>query len=103
MKNQILNFLHEQEERLERIEGHLSMSKTVLNLEELCKLTGLSKSHIYKRTMASTIPHYKQSKHLYFDRLEIEDWLKANRIKTADEIDKEAATYVALGKSGGAR
>ncbi len=103
MENIVLELLQRQEERLKAIEGHLSVSKTVLNLDDVCKLTGLSKSHLYKLTMASKIPHYKQSKHLYFDRLEIEAWLKENRIKTADEIDQEAATYVALGKKGGAR
>lgn len=103
MENIVLDLLQRQEELLEKIEGHLSTPKTVLNLDDVCKLTSLSKSHIYKLTMASKIPHYKQSKHLYFDRLEIEAWLKQNRIKTAEEIDQKGASYVTLGKKGGAR
>ena len=81
------------DERLNKIEGLLSISKTVLNIDEVARLTGLSKSTIYKLTSSGGIPHYKQSKHLYFDRLEIESWLKSNRIKTKEEIEKEALSY----------
>lgn len=103
MESIVLELLQRQEERLIAIEGHLSASKTVLNLDDVCRLTGLSKSHIYKKTMSSQVPFYKQSKHLYFDRLEIEAWLKENRIKTVEEIDQEAANYVVLGKKGGSK
>ena len=81
------------DERLNKIESLLSISKTVLNIDEVARLTGLSKSTIYKLTCSGGIPHYKQSKHLYFDRVEIESWLKSNRIKTKEEIEKEALSY----------
>jgi excisionase family DNA binding protein len=87
-------------ERLTNIESLLSIQKNVLNLDEVCKLTGLSKSHIYKLTCYSKVPFYKQAKHLYFDRAEIENWLKTNRFKGSDELDNEAATYVTLKKKG---
>lgn len=87
-------------ERLTNIENLLCIQKNVLNLDEVCKLTGLSKSHIYKLTCYSRIPFYKQAKHLFFDRLEVENWLKANRFKSTDELDTEAATYVTLKKKG---
>lgn len=103
MDSIVLQLLQRQEERLARIEEHLSTSKDVLNLDDVCKLTGLSKSHIYKKTMSCGIPHYKQSKHLFFDRLEIEFWLKQNRIKTTEQIDKESTSYVTLNKKGGAK
>ena len=84
------------DQRLENIENLLSQSKSVLNLDEVCSLTGLSKSHMYKLTSASRVPHYKQSKHLFFDRLEIESWLKENRFKSTSELDNEASTFVSL-------
>ncbi|HMG16620.1 MAG TPA: helix-turn-helix domain-containing protein [Saprospiraceae bacterium] len=84
------------EDRLKNIEDLLSQSKSVLNLDEVCSLTGLSKSHMYKLTCASKIPHYKQSKHLYFDRVEIENWLKENRFKSTNELNNEASTFVSL-------
>jgi len=96
MDSIVLDLLQKQGERLTNIESLLTLSKTVLNLNEVCTLTGLSKSHIYKLTCWGKIPHYKQSKHLFFDRLEITNWLKTNRSKTTDELDKEASTFVTL-------
>jgi len=93
--------LQQIDERLKNIENLLSIQKSVLNLDEVCKLTGLSKSHIYKLTCWGKIPFYKQAKHLYFDRVEVENWLKENRFKTSDEISKEAATFVTLNRKGG--
>jgi len=92
--------LQQFDERLKNIESLLSTQKNVLNLDEVCKLTGLSKSHVYKLTCYSKVPFYKQAKHLFFDRVEIESWLKVNRFKPVDELDKEAATYVTLKKKG---
>lgn len=100
MESVLLDLLKKQAEKLENIEGLLNISKAVLNLDEVCKLTGLSKSHIYKLTHWNKIPHYKQAKHLFFDRLEVEAWLKANRSKTAEELEKEATSYVTLNKGG---
>ncbi len=103
MESIVLETLQKQDERLKNIESLLSIQKNVLNLDEVCSLTGLSKSHIYKLTCYSKIPFYKQAKHLYFDRAEIENWLKENRFKPSDELEKEAATYVTLNKKGGAK
>ena len=101
MESIVLELLQKQGDRLTNIESLLSQSKTVLNLDEVCTHTGLSKSHVYKRTMQGTIPHYKQAKHLFFDRIEIETWLKENRFKTVSEIEQEASTYVTLNRKGG--
>lgn len=92
----VLEKLKKQDERLKNIESLLSIQKNVLNIDEVCTLTGLSKSHIYKLTCYQRIPFYKQSKHLFFDRAEIEKWLKINRFQSVEELDKEAATYITL-------
>lgn len=91
------------EERLSAIEDALTLTKNVLNLEEVCSFTGLSKSHIYKLTCYKKIPFYKQAKHLYFDRIEIENWLKSSRYATMDELERQASTYVTAnqGRRGG--
>jgi excisionase family DNA binding protein len=100
MEKAILQVLEKQGERLIRIENLLSASKTVLNLDEVCMLTGLSKSHIYKLTCYKKIPFYKQAKHLFFDRIEIENWLKSSRHATSEELEKQASTYVTLNRKG---
>lgn len=91
--------LIEIQEQLDRIERNtLLASKNVLTIEDVVLLTGLSKSYLYKLTSTNQIPHYKPSgKHLYFDRKEIEDWLRQNRVATEDEINREAANYVVNG------
>ena len=86
--------------RLDRIE-QLSVAttiatKNILNLEEVALLLGLSKSWVYKAVMERTIPHYKPNgKLVYFDKSEIEAWMKQNRIATAEEINQEAEKYMA--------
>ncbi len=88
-------------ERFERLENQiLCTQKTVLNIGEVCTLTGLSKSSIYKLTMNGKIPHYKQAKHLYFDRIEIEAWLKTNRGFNVNEIEAKASSALTLRQKG---
>jgi len=41
------------------------------------------------------IPCYKRGQRLYFSREEINNWLSIGRIKTMDEIAKEADDYLA--------
>lgn len=81
----------------------ITTQKAVLNLDELSAFTGLSKSSLYKFTHKGIIPHYKQAKHLWFDRLEIEKWLKENRGYNLEEADQQAASALSFKKRGGAR
>ncbi len=83
-------------ERMDRVEKlTLLAAKNVLQLDDVVLLTGLSKSWLYKATSAGQIPHYKPNgKTIYFDRKEIEDWLKQNRIGTVDEAVQNAADYL---------
>lgn len=87
------------EEKLDKILTYsLLASKSVLTLEDTALLTGLSKSHLYRLTCTHQIPHYKRAKMLYFDRSEIESWMKQNRVATRQEIEQQAINYVVTGK-----
>jgi len=89
------------EQKLQRLENLIVCTqKTVLSINDVCTLTGLSKSTIYKLTMSGKIPFYKQAKHLFFDRLEIEQWLKSNRGYNVAEINANASSSLNL-KNGG--
>lgn len=92
--------LEELKKQLDRIERLTLLSaKNVLTFDDIALLTGQSKSHLYKLTCAHQIPHYKPNgKQLYFDRAEIDAWLKRNRISTIDEIETEAVNYLVTGK-----
>ena len=87
------------EEKLEKILTYsLLAAKNVLTLEDTALLTGLSKSHLYRLTCNHDIPHYKRAKMLYFDRAEIENWMKQNRVATRQEIEQQAVNYMVTGK-----
>ena len=92
-------------EILQRLEKYaLLAAKKVLSIEDVVLLTGLTKGHIYKLTSAHQIPYYKPAgKQIYFDRTELEAWLKRNRVNTVDEVEQEATNYLVTGqkKKGG--
>ncbi len=77
--------------QLARIERLLAGQKATLTLEEASTYTGISKSYLYKLTSTGRVPHFKpEGKTIYFDRVELDGWLKRNRVKTNDEIEQEA-------------
>lgn len=90
-------------ERLDAIERYsLLGAKTVLTMDDVVLLTGLSKSHVYKMTCNKEIPHYKPNgKYVYFDKAEIEEWMKRNRVLTTQEAEQNASAYIV--QKGGAR
>lgn len=82
-------------EKLNNIEQYaLLAAKNVLTPDDVVLLTGLSKSHLYKLTCQKEIPYFKNGKYLYFDRAEIEAWMKRNRVETKEEAQQRAAAYI---------
>lgn len=80
----------------------LLAAKNVLDLEDVALLTGLSKSHLYKMTCRHLLPFYRPNgKCLYFDKVEIEGWMKQNRVTTQTEAEQQAIAYTVTGKKGG--
>ena len=70
-------------------------SKNVLSFEEASRFLNLSKSYLYKLTSGNLIPHYKpQGKMLYFEKTELEAWLRQNPIRTQAQTEAEAQKYV---------
>lgn len=88
--------------KLINIETAMLSSKTVLTFDEVTSYTGLSKSYLYKLTSAGLIPHSKPNgKNIYFDKATVDAWLLRNNIKTKEEQEAEAVSYVTLKKKGG--
>jgi excisionase family DNA binding protein len=72
----------------------IGTTKEVLTSDEAARYMGVSKSYLYKLTMRQQIPHYKPTgKMVYFNRLELENWLQNNRVSTEDEISQQAQAY----------
>lgn len=83
------------EMRVEELEQMLFISKNVLSFDEASKFLNLSKSYLYKLTSGNLIPHYKpQGKMLYFEKVDLEAWLRQNPIKTRAQIELEAQKYI---------
>ena len=90
--------LSEISSKLDLLMGAVLSNKHVLNIEEAACYTGLSESYIYKLKSTQQIPHYKaRGKMLTFDRLELDDWQKQNRVATIQEIEAKAANHLVRG------
>jgi predicted DNA-binding transcriptional regulator AlpA len=62
---------------LKDIKRLLSHTKKTMNINDLVKYTGLSKSKIYKLSQLKLIPtgNNKHIRQLFFDKAEIDSWL----------------------------
>ena len=66
-----------------------------LTLKEAAEFLDFSRSYLYRLTSQGRIPCYKpEGKRVYFDRAELVDWLKRNRIRPQEEIEGKAASYI---------
>lgn len=87
------------EQRVQQLESSLYQAKNILSFEEACAFLNFSKSYLYKLTSGCAIPHYKPSgKMVYFEREELERWLRRNPVKTREQIEAEAAVYISTSK-----
>lgn len=86
-------------ERLDRIEQltlhTLVSSKNTLCMDEAAVYTGLSKNYIYNLVSRKDIPHYKSNggKMLYFDRADLDRWMRSHRVSSTEELAQDAAIY----------
>lgn len=81
------------EERLLALEHNALLAgiatKQVLTAQEAAIYLGWSMSYLYKKTALREVPHYcPMGKMLYFDRLELEAWMKRNRVISNEEIQE---------------
>ncbi|MCD8313183.1 MAG: helix-turn-helix domain-containing protein [Bacteroidales bacterium] len=79
-------------ERLERIETLAGIGgKEVLTIQEASAYTGYKVSSLYKMTQRAVIPHYRQLGRVFFRKRELEAWLTARRVRSAEESRTLAA------------
>ena len=71
------------------------MMKNVWSVADLALVLDVSESRIRHMASDRVIPSYKQNGSLYFKRNEIEEWQTRNRTASTDEINQQAATYLA--------
>lgn len=75
----------------------LSTKKEWMDISELCQYlpTHPAKQTVYGWVNDKLIPYYKQSKKLTFLKSEIDDWMKGGNRKSREELEREAAEYIA--------
>ena len=83
---------------MENKETTLLEPKKILNIQDVCLLTGLSKWRIYTLCSKGIIPYYKSGSYgrnsrSYFKRDEIEAWLTSSKIPTQQELEAKAVAY----------
>ena len=69
------------EERLAALEAIFLNQKEILTFKEACVYTGISRSTLYKMTASRKIPHYKTTA-LYFERAELDSWIRQHRVNS---------------------
>lgn len=76
---------------LVQIRNLMLMNKRTMNIDDVALYTGYEKSYLYKLTSESKIPHFKPGgKSIFFKRIEIDEWLTRNPIKTRYQIEEES-------------
>jgi excisionase family DNA binding protein len=71
-----------------------------LDIKQAAGFLKLKITTLYEKTSQRLIPHFKKGNKLYFNRAELEEWVKTGKIKTRQEIESNAATYLLSGKQG---
>ena len=62
-----------------------------IRIEEAAEYLGVSKSHLYKLTSKSEIPHYKPNgKTIYFKRIDLDNWALRRRVASREEVRNNA-------------
>jgi len=82
--------------RLESIESKLSSladaATKPFDLAAAAEYLSISKSHLYQLTSKGLIGHFKPAgKRLYFDKADLDEYLRRNRVSPQWEIEQEAA------------
>lgn len=89
--------LEQIDQRLRRIEEMLLEKRggELLDVDGAAKMTGYSKSHIYKLSSERLIPHFKLGSRILFNEDDLKAWMTQDRVKTKSEIRSDAETYCA--------
>ncbi len=91
-------------DRLEAIENEIREIKTLLTsergdkkftIEQAAEYLNVSVSRLYKLTMKREIPFHKPGgKKLYFFQSEIDGYIRNGKVKTQEQLEQEATTFL---------
>ena len=81
------------EDRIDALEGVFLCQKEIFNFDEAAKYLNMSRSTLYKLTSSKGIPHYKPNRFVFFEKAELDKWIRDHRVMTVDEIYAAAQDY----------
>ena len=90
----ILEKLEHIQTAISKIEKSAADEQKFLNIDQVSDFIGLSKSTVYGLTHKRIIPHYKNGKRLYFNKLEIADWIASGKVETNEEVRMNIDEYL---------
>lgn len=67
---------------------------TLLTVPQAANFLSLSVPTIYTKVSKNELPFMKRGKRVYFTESELLDYLKKGRIKTNEEVNREAQNYI---------
>lgn len=71
-------------------------AKQVLTHEEAAIYLGMSSTHLAKLKSKRLIPYYQpQGKITYFDKSELDEWMRHGKVKTLTEVEEDALSHIA--------
>ena len=72
--------------------------KPILTAKECATYMGIKLSTLYKMPHNNVLPYSKPNgKMIFFDRVEVENWMRSNRYATQQELATQAAAYCQKG------
>ncbi len=93
LTNSIFRFSERTRNNFKRM--YMENERNLMTTTEAARYLGLKPSYLYKMMMRRAIPYYKPGGKLcFFDKEDLDAWLKRVRVKSQDEIDSEASRYL---------
>ena len=77
----------------EVIEKSRPDTSEILNVTEAAAFLKLQISTLYEKTATRCVPHFKRGNRLYFNRKDLQEWLREGKVKTQQELQSEASTF----------
>jgi len=91
---EVVRQLFEKVERIETLMARLEPKEPdeneILNIEEAAEFLKVSVGALYTKVSRQEIPYSKPGKRLYFNRIDLKEWIRLGKRKTLVEIRQDA-------------
>ena len=88
--------------RLKEFEENIYLCKDYLTTDEACKYLSISKYTLREMVKRNAVPYYTPpGRSYYFQRNELDEWVRGFRVSTRAELDREAEMMIRAGLASG--